>query len=375
MICTKMESENTQQVNGKGKSKQDYNAWTVEKSRMLLQLMVDATSHGRRDANGMLSKATIETKLLPKVNEKLRCHKTYSQYQSRLKYFKREYQKYSQLLHHSFGFGWDPTTKKFTAPEEVWKDYFKSHPKDTNIQTKTCEDYEDLQIVIGNATAIGRNSLGLDDDTDARTFRAEDRHVGIEDFVFDDESQEDEEIYETIWNLLMAIQVVAHALNEIMMHSEEIERPLTRRPITMKGYDYIQHVLNDDPEHFRERYRMYPDALNTIAPEMLAKPGSAIPAKIRESTRFYPYFKDCIGAIDGTHIPTMVTGRDVSSYRNRHGTISQNVLAACNFDLEFIYVLSGWEGSAHDSRVLQDALTRRNGLKVPQVYISSYIGY
>ncbi|KAI5324015.1 hypothetical protein L3X38_033088 [Prunus dulcis] len=66
-----MESENTQQVNGKGKSKQDYNAWTVEESRMLLQLMVDATSHGWRDANGMLSKATVETKLLPKINEKL----------------------------------------------------------------------------------------------------------------------------------------------------------------------------------------------------------------------------------------------------------------------------------------------------------------
>ena len=62
----------------------------------------------------------------------------------------------------------------------------------------------------------------------------------------------------------------------------------------------------------------------------------------------------------------MITGRDISSYRNRHGTISQNVLAACNFDLEFIYVLSGWEGSAHDSKVLNDALSRRNGLKVPQ---------
>ena len=61
----------------------------------------------------------------------------------------------------------------------------------------------------------------------------------------------------------------------------------------------------------------------------------------------------------------MVTERDVSSYRNRHGTISQNVLAACNFDLEFIYVFSGWDGSAHDSRVLNDALSRKNELKVP----------
>ncbi|XP_042443605.1 uncharacterized protein LOC122028781 [Zingiber officinale] len=97
---------------------------------------------------------------------------------------------------------------------------------------------------------------------------------------------------------------------------------------------------------------------------MMVKPGSAVPEKIRESTRFYPYFKDCIEAIDGTHIPATVSGQDINSYRNRHREISQNVLAACNFDLEFIYVLSGWEGSAHDSFVLTDALSRNNGLKV-----------
>ncbi|CAL9001841.1 unnamed protein product, partial [Prunus brigantina] len=115
-----------------------------------------------------------------------------------------------------------------------------------------------------------------------------------------------------------------------------------------------------------ENFHKILKALNSIASDLMAKPGLAVPAKIRESTRFYPYFKDCIGAIDGTHIPAMVRGRDVSSYRNRHGKISQNVLAACNFDLEFMYVLSGWEGLAHDSKLLNDALSRRNGLKVPQ---------
>ncbi|XP_061358176.1 zinc finger BED domain-containing protein RICESLEEPER 2-like [Gastrolobium bilobum] len=73
-----------------------------------------------------------------------------------------------------------------------------------------------------------------------------------------------------------------------------------------------------------------------------------------------------VGSIDVTHIPAMMKGHDVSTYHNRHGKISQNVLAACNFDLEFMYVLSGWEGSAHDSRLLTDALTRRNRLEVPQ---------
>nr|XP_011468540.1 PREDICTED: uncharacterized protein LOC105352672 [Fragaria vesca subsp. vesca] len=107
-------------------------------------------------------------------------------------------------------------------------------------------------------------------------------------------------------------------------------------------------------------------ALNTIAPEMMVKPPRRMPSKIEENTKYNPFFKDCIGAIDGTHIPAMIKGRDVSSYRNRHGIQSQNVLAAYNFDLEFIYVLSGWEGSAHDSKLLNDALSKRNGLEVPQ---------
>ncbi|RZC19189.1 hypothetical protein D0Y65_006132 [Glycine soja] len=115
-----------------------------------------------------------------------------------------------------------------------------------------------------------------------------------------------------------------------------------------------------------ENFHKILKALNSLAPDLMVRPGSTMPAKIRESTRFYPYFKDCIGAIDGTHIPASVKGRDVSSYRDRHGNISQNVLAACNFDLEFMYVLSGWEGSAHDSKVLSDALARKNGLKVLQ---------
>ncbi|XP_068640722.1 uncharacterized protein [Aristolochia californica] len=41
-------------------------------------------------------------------------------------------------------------------------------------------------------------------------------------------------------------------------------------------------------------------------------------------------------------------------------------MAACTFDMQFTYVLAGWEGSAADSRVLKDALARRNRLFVPE---------
>jgi hypothetical protein len=43
-------------------------------------------------------------------------------------------------------------------------------------------------------------------------------------------------------------------------------------------------------------------------------------------------------------------------YRNRKQTISQNVMVACDFDLKFVHVHAGWEGSASDARVLHDAL-------------------
>ena len=56
---------------------------------------------------------------------------------------------------------------------------------------------------------------------------------------------------------------------------------------------------------------------------------------------------------------------DKPRYRTRKGHIATNVLGVCTRDLKFVYVLSGWEGSATDSRVLRDAITRHNGFKVP----------
>ncbi|CAN0913493.1 hypothetical protein LINGRAHAP2_LOCUS27965 [Linum grandiflorum] len=43
-----------------------------------------------------------------------------------------------------------------------------------------------------------------------------------------------------------------------------------------------------------------------------------------------------------------------------------SVLGVCNPNMEFIYVLARWEGSAHDGRVLRDALLRPNRLVVPR---------
>ena len=45
-----------------------------------------------------------------------------------------------------------------------------------------------------------------------------------------------------------------------------------------------------------------------------------------------------------------------SKYRTRKGEIATNVLGVCSQDMQFIYVLPRWEGSATDGRVLRDAI-------------------
>ncbi|KAI9201384.1 hypothetical protein LWI28_022632 [Acer negundo] len=148
--------------------------------------MVDVVTHGWCDSNGLLSKITVERKVLPALNEKLGRQRTYPQYLSRLKWFKQRYNNFSQLMRHSSGFGWDPVTKKFTASDEVWEDYLKSHPTHKNYRMDTFTDYEDMRIAIGNGTAIKRHLIGLGDDTDARTFGVEEnRDGGLDDLIYD----------------------------------------------------------------------------------------------------------------------------------------------------------------------------------------------
>ena len=70
--------------------------------------------------------------------------------------------------------------------------------------------------------------------------------------------------------------------------------------------------------------------------------------------------------MDGTHVPASVPAHMQDRFRGRKKSPTQNVLAAVDFDLRFTYILAGWEGSAHDSHVLQDALSRPSGLKIPE---------
>ncbi|XP_057971689.1 uncharacterized protein LOC131160255 isoform X2 [Malania oleifera] len=118
----------------------------------------------------------------------------------------------------------------------------------------------------------------------------------------------------------------------------------------------IQERFQHSGETISRHFNNVLKAIKSLSREFLELPPLTTPPEILGNNRFYPYFKDCIGVIDGMHIPAHVPAKDQSRFRNRKGYLSQNVLAACTFDLQFIFIYPGWEGSAADSRVLNAVL-------------------
>ncbi|KAL2934755.1 putative nuclease HARBI1 [Bienertia sinuspersici] len=80
--------------------------------------------------------------------------------------------------------------------------------------------------------------------------------------------------------------------------------------------------------------------------------------EVVNSSKYWPYFKDAVGALDGTHIEASVNDAKGVPFRNRKGTKSWNVLAACSLDRMYTFLNVGWEGSAHDVTVWKDSLTQ-----------------
>lgn len=118
--------------------------------------------------------------------------------------------------------------------------------------------------------------------------------------------------------------------------------------------------------------------------QVVRPPVDEVPLRISTSKTDSPFFDECRGAVDGTHIPISI-GRNAvkpgeklpvkSAWRSRKGYCSQNVFACVDFDLNFRFVLAGWEGSAHDARVFRNACFKGFKAPAPNTYFLADGGY
>ena len=88
--------------------------------------------------------------------------------------------------------------------------------------------------------------------------------------------------------------------------------------------------------------------------------------RIHHNTKMWPFFKNALGAIDGSHIPCAPSTIKCGWYWNWKGAMSQNCPFICSFDLQFLFGYTGWEGSVTDGQVWEAALDCR--LEIPDGY-------
>ncbi|XP_040385299.1 uncharacterized protein LOC121055969 [Oryza brachyantha] len=124
--------------------------------------------------------------------------------------------------------------------------------------------------------------------------------------------------------------------------------------------DRFQH----SPETVHRHLTSCFSAMRSLTSDIIKPPSTQCHWKISSNPKFWPYFENCIGVIDGTHVPITISSCEAAPYRNRKGSLSQNVMLACDFDLNFVYISTGWEGSASDAGVLHSAI--KYGFKVPE---------
>jgi hypothetical protein len=122
-------------------------------------------------------------------------------------------------------------------------------------------------------------------------------------------------------------------------------------------------------------------ALVSLHPDVVVQPTMNAPIPEIMNNPKFRGFRDCVGAIDGTHFAARVPARkngvlvNQKPYLNRKGYLSQNIAAACDFDLHFSFIHAGYEGSAHDATVLKDALIKQRFQPPPGRYYLADAGY
>jgi hypothetical protein len=84
---------------------------------------------------------------------------------------------------------------------------------------------------------------------------------------------------------------------------------------------------------------------------------SMVHSRLQEA-RFSPHFYGAIGVIDETHIPVVVQSSVMIAHFGRYRKITQNVLAVYDFDMRFTFIVVGWAGSVHNTRVFNETLVK-----------------
>ncbi|KAL2503594.1 DDE Tnp4 domain-containing protein [Abeliophyllum distichum] len=153
----------------------------------------------------------------------------------------------------------------------------------------------------------------------------------------------------------------------VRQYIESSRRRIRRFPNARSGRVFMITALEEDPNIAFCEFRMYSPMFvhftHVLRDEYELQSGQDV--DIYEQVGMFlfilahgkGYRQDCIEAIDGTHVKTVLPASERLHFIWRKGYPSQNVLAACDFNMCFTFVLPGTTGNVHDIRILARAIT------------------
>ncbi|KAK1325529.1 hypothetical protein QJS10_CPA01g01980 [Acorus calamus] len=247
--------------------------------------------------------------------------------------------------------GWDQMRNTVDATEEWWKDYIERHPLAAAFKKKGLE-HEDLlhklfagtietgDNVVNPSSQFSQDTINLTQPSPPLVHLESEERIGIEDYstptlnhtsfvqnVMDKENDEPLDVDDDgevpqfrRKNLLKDTRYVvaeeAMALFLITLGQNERVRPMR---------EWFQRSSETCSRHFN----IVLNAMQEYAKESIVPPSfDETPEYIRTKAKFMPYFKDCIGALDGTHIEAVVPSAQQMVYLSgRKNKPTQNVLA------------------------------------------------
>ncbi|KAG6503472.1 hypothetical protein ZIOFF_035787 [Zingiber officinale] len=169
-------------------------------------------------------------------------------------------------------------------------------------------------------------------------------------------------------NVVMFVEIIYDKVKQNKLQTstfsnvvwEEINKELYQATKTNYGVDRLKGKWN----RLRIRQRLFAALLAHTGVTMNPDTGK-VNAPEEVWAEFYMIMSssddeyDELGpAIDGTHVSAWTPSSIQTSFHGRKVIVTQNVMLAFDFDMLFTFVYTGWEGTANDSRVFIDALTR-----------------
>ncbi|KAK9991491.1 hypothetical protein SO802_026476 [Lithocarpus litseifolius] len=138
--------------------------------------------------------------------------------------------------------------------------------------------------------------------------------------------------------------------------------------LVILGHAEGNRMVQDRFQHSGETMHRHVTTVVTLLPTVMVadiiKPADPtfwdVPKHIQHSSRCWPHFKGCIGAIDGVHVPVVVPVDDQHPYYGKKGITTTNCMCACDFDMKFTFACVGWEGSAHVTRIFLSCLNNES---------------